>query len=383
MAEPVGTHLPDASLVTGRVAEWGELLGILEERHGLTVIVSDPRSGTSGLLRAAVAQGGSSRILVDARACGDSLDLAMSVADAAVGALAPEALAWWLDAAPQSSSAGLGLWRALREHGIPSEGLRSGDGHGEDCLSAALELLVALADEAATLVIDHFGQMLAAMRGRAARNLLALLRAARQRHHDLDLVLLDHPDGVIVEALAHVDHPLYQAGGQLRFTRPTPRRIVDDLAITRPLTDVPAELLRAAAELAAGVPELTWQAVAMTPTNGAGDATRALAGWHALRAACEPSTRHTWDLLRRVHPSAQSVATAISLGLKPHTLPAASKTVNDALTRLRDAGIAWQPAERTWAISDPLLAAWAREHAPPWAHRRSASAAARARRGPA
>jgi hypothetical protein len=37
---------------------------------------------------------------------------------------------------------------------------------------------------------------------------------------------------------------------------------------------------------------------------------------------------------------------------------------------MRDVGIAWQPAQRTWAIADPLLAAYAREHAQPWALRR-------------
>jgi hypothetical protein len=43
----------------------------------------------------------------------------------------------------------------------------------------------------------------------------------------------------------------------IRFRRPTAERIIGDLAITRPMVDVQVELLRAAAELAAGVPELT------------------------------------------------------------------------------------------------------------------------------
>lgn len=77
------------------------------------------------------------------------------------------------------------------------------------------------------------------------------------------------------------------------------------------------------------------------------------------------AARQQWDLLRRAHPSAQTIVSAVSLDLKPHSLPLASKTVDDALNRLRDVGLAWQPAERSWAIADPLLAAYAREHAPP------------------
>lgn len=72
------------------------------------------------------------------------------------------------------------------------------------------------------------------------------------------------------------------------------------------------ELLRAAAELAAGVPELTWKAIDVAPGSGADPASRALAGWNALREASEGSVRREWDLLRRVHPSAQSVAAAMS-----------------------------------------------------------------------
>ncbi len=51
----------------------------------------------------------------------------------------------------------------------------------------------------------------------------------------------------------------------------------------------------------------------------------------------------------------QTIVSAVSLDLKPHSLPLASKTVDDALNRLRDVGLAWQPAERSWAIADPLL----------------------------
>ena len=365
-------RLPDAELLTGRVSEWGELLGVLEERHGLTVVVSDPWSGTSSLLVAAADEVGKSCALVDARSCADTLDLATSLADCAVATHAAEALGWWLGTTPPASTAGLRLWRVLRDRDIVVDDLRRGRGRATDRLREALELTVVLSSDQPTVIIDHLGRMLAAMRGASAGEVLDVLRSARQRHHELDLVLVDHPQGPVTTALSDERHPLYRAGGRLRFTRPSPDRIVGDLAITRPMTDVSVELLRTAAALASGVPELTWRTIAMAPRGSGDEPARALAGWRALRAANEPSTRHTWDLLRRVHPYAQSVVAAVSLGNRPHTAGTASKTVNDALTRLRDSGLAWQPAERTWAISDPLLTAWVREHPPPRARRHGA-----------
>jgi hypothetical protein len=361
--------IPDGQLLTGHAAEWGELLLLLEERRGLTVIVADPLSGTSALLAAALEQSTLPSIRVDARRCANSLDLAMVIADGAIAALAPDANAWWMGAAPPSSTAGLRVSRLLNKHRIDPQALRSGEGQGLSRLREALELTTALAEGPITLAIDHLGYMLANLRDTAGREILGVLRAARQQSNNLDLVLVDHPDGPISQALSDQEHPLYRAGERLRIRRPTPTRIVEDLAIAKPLVKTPAALLRAAAELAAGVPALTWQAIAMAPSDGENPA-RALSGWEALRRATAVSVRREWDLLRRVHPAAQTIVGAISLGLKPHNAPGASKTVDDALNRLRDVGMAWQPAERTWAIADPLLSAYAREHAQPWALRR-------------
>ena len=361
--------IPDGQLLTGHAAEWGELLLLLEERRGLTAIVADPLSGASALLAAALKQSTLPSIRVDARRCANSLDLAMAIADGAIAALAPDANAWWMGAAPPSSTAGLRVSRLLNKHGIDPQALRSGEGQGLSRLREALELTTALAEGPITLAIDHLGYMLANLRDTAGREILGVLRAARQQNSNLDLVLVDHPDGPISQALSDQEHPLYRAGERLRIRRPTPTRIVEDLAIAKPLVKTPAALLRAAAELAAGVPALTWQAIAMAPSDGENPA-RALSGWEALRQATAVSVRREWDLLRRVHPAAQTIVGAISLGLKPHNAPGASKTVDDALNRLRDVGMAWQPAERTWAIADPLLSAYAREHAQPWALRR-------------
>jgi hypothetical protein len=360
---------PDGQLLTGHVAEWDELLLLLEERRGLTVIVADPLSGTSALLAAALEHNTPPNVLADARRCANSLDLAMAIADGAIATLTPDATAWWMGAAPPSSTAGLRLSRLLGKHGIDPQALRSGEGQDVSRLREALDLTTALADGPVTLAIDHLGYMLANLRETVSREILDALRAARQQVSNLDVLLVDHPDGPVSQALSDQRHPLYRAGERLRIRRPTPTRIVEDLAITRPLVKAPAALLRGAAELAAGVPALTWQAIAMAPSDGENPA-RALSGWEALRRATAVSVRREWELLRRVHPAAQTIVGAISLGLKPHTAPAASKTVDDALNRLRDVGMAWQPAERTWVIADPLLSAYAREHGQPWALRR-------------
>jgi hypothetical protein len=371
--------MSDGQLLAGHTATWGELLERLKERRGLTVLVADPLSGTSALFAAALEHSGQRYVAVDARRCADTLDLAMAIADAAITALAPEANAWWLGAAPPASTAGLRVWRALSDRGVNPDGLREGEGDGATRMDQALDITAILAPEAAVLAIDHLGSMLSNIRAGPAREILAALRAARQRHNNLDLVLVDQPQGPISDALSDADHPLYRAGERLRVRRPSPSRMIDDLAIVKPLVRTPIGLLRVAAELTAGVPALTWQVVALASADG-DDAARAVAGWSALRRANAVSVRHEWDLLRRVHPAAQTLAAAISLDLKPHSVPAASKTVDDGLNRLRDVGLAWQPAERTWAIADPLLAAFAREHAPPWALRRRAAARIRASR---
>jgi hypothetical protein len=373
-------RIPDGQLLTGHVAEWNELLLLLEERRGLTVIVADPLSGTSALLASALEHNTLPSVLVDARRCGNPLDLAMAVADGAIAVLTPDATAWWMGAAPPSSTAGLRVSRLLNEHGLDPQALRSGEGQDVSRLIEALELTTTLADGPVTLAIDHLGYMLANLRDTASREVLGALRAARQQTSNLDLLLVDHTDGPISQALSDQQHPLYRAGERLRIRRPTPTRIVEDLAITRPLVKAPAALLRGAAELAAGVPALTWQAIAMAPSDGENPA-RALSGWEALRRATAVSVRREWDLLRRVHPAAQTIVGAVSVGLKPHNAPAASKTVDDGLNRLRDVGMAWQPAERTWAIADPLLSAYAREHAQPWALRRRSFARISAGRG--
>lgn len=375
MEPDAGSHgLPSGRLLTGRVAEWGELLERLSERHGLTVIASDPWSGTSALLEQAVRETESPAVLVDARRCGDVLDLAMAIGDAAVAAFAADASAWWLGAAPANSTAGLRLSRTLSDQGVDLDELRHGSGPGDRRLRDAIEFLVGLADQPPKLVIDHLGLMLAGMRASEAREILDVLRALRQRHEELDLILIDHPGGVIATALFDEDHPLYLGGGLIRFRRPSPERFVGDLVITKPMVDVQVELLRVAAELTAGVPELTWNTIDLAPSRGPDPASRALEGWNVLRRASEGSVRREWDLLRRLHPSGQAVAASMSLGLRPHTVPAASKSINDALNRLRDVGLAWQPEERSWSLADPLLAAWARRNAPSWMTRRSSYA---------
>ncbi len=366
MPDPALLQTTHAEVLTGRLAEYRELLDVLAERPGLTVISADPWSGTSDLLAAAIEELDGPRVIVDARSCAGGLDLAMAIADAAVRQLASDAAGWWVGTAPPASAAGLRLSRRLSEAGVDVDDL----GLGERRLPEAIEILATLADGDALLAVDNFGLVLSGLSAGEARELLGELRAARQRHPGLDVVLVEHPHGRVGSALGDSAHPLYRAGQIVRLHRPNPARFVEDLAITRAWTDAPVELVGAAAELAGGVPALTWRTIEVAPSDGADLPTRALAGWRRLRRITEPQTVRQWDLLRRVHPSAQSVVAAISVGLRPHAVAANAKSINDALGRLRDLGLAWQPEPRRWALSDPLLAGWARDHAPPWAARR-------------
>jgi hypothetical protein len=357
-----------AAVLTGRIAEYQELLGLLDARPGLTVVEADPWSGTSALLRAALQELDGDWVLVDARSAADALDLAMAIADAAVERLEPEAAAWWTGNAPPTSAAGLRLARSLNLRGVDADELR-GRGPWDRRMDEAMELVTSLGGASVTLAIDHAGLLLSALSVRDARELLGLLRAVRQRHHTLDLVLVEHSDGVASAALTDSTHPLFRAGHRLRFRRPEPIRFVQDLAITRGWTGERVEMVHAAAELADGVPALTWE-IRELASNERSHEDRALTGWRRLRRATELCTARQWDSLRRVHPLAQSIVAALASDLRPHAVEANSKSVNDALRRLRDLGMAWQPEPRQWRLADPLLAAWARDHPPAWVVRR-------------
>jgi len=347
----------DVEACTGHLPEYGELLALLAERPGLVVIDADPLSGCSALLGAATESVEATYVTCDARTCLDGVDLAMSIADAAISRLAPDAEAWWLGSAPPASTAGLKMTRLLRSVGLDANALRNGSGPSLRLLAEALDLVVALHAEAG-LVIDHLGPMLSSTLADDARGLLGELRAAHQRHPRLDLVLVEHSGGPMGDALVDKGHPMYRAGRILRIRRPLPERFVTDLSNMSAPTRVPSGVLAPAADLARGVPALTWRTVALA---GDGDV---LTAWKRLRWATEPSTATQWDLLRRIHPQAQPVVAALGAGLRPHSVVANAKSINDALIRLRGLGAVWQPKDRRWSLSDPLLASWVRDSNP-------------------
>lgn len=365
-------RLPDGRVLTGHVAEWGLLLQTLDQRQGLTVVVADPLSGTSAMLEPAMQEAGGG-FVVDARRCSGARDLAQSIADSAVAAHQPGAAPWWMGTEVPSSPAAVGLARMLDGAGLPYQRLRDADREDPALLSLAIEIvtIVAEADEALPRVaIDHLGVLLATIRDAEAREILSLLRTARQRHPKLDLLLVDHPDGPIASAVSDERHPLWRAGLQLRITRPTPERFTTDLFVTRPMVVGSVELLGAAAELANGVPSLAWRIVDLAEPGGE-EVVRAYRAWRRLQEVTLPIVGQQWEMLRRVHPAAQELVTAISLGLAPHSIRPAHKSINDGLGRLRDLGLAWQPKPRRWAVADPLLSTYARTHPPAWAARRS------------
>ncbi len=181
-------------------------------------------------------------------------------------------------------------------------------------------------------------------------------------------LLVGRVDGRLASALRDPEHPLYRAGDIVQLRRPRPGRFLDDLAVGRPWTDAPVELIGSAAELADGAPPYVWRTVDVA---AASDDRDALAGWLKLRESAEPSTAQQFRLLASVHRAAPTVVCAIAGGIGPYELPLNPKSVNDALTRMRARGQVFSPEKQRWAISDPLLAAWARENAPVWVRRRA------------
>jgi len=149
---------------------------------------------------------------------------------------------------------------------------------------------------------------------------------------------------------------------------------------------ITAPLIAAVAELAEGVPDLVWRTLELTPPPAGDPAAAAIEGWGRLQNAAAAPLASEWGLLRRVHPHAQTVAAALAFDLAPTSSVANSRSAADALARLRAMGVTWQPQPRTWALTDPLLAAWIRNHPPPWVRRmrvvrKSGGARARMRAG--
>jgi hypothetical protein len=352
---------PSARVLTGRLSEHRELQTRLGEQPGLLVVAAAPWSGTSALLTVALEDLALPVVYVDARPWSNAGELARRIADAAVAALAPETRAWWTGRAPDSDPAGLRLRQALSRQGINVDGLREGAAPPMRLLAAALATAVELGAGTTVVAIDHLDRLLDDLDPNDAIKLLDALRAARQQHPDLQLVLVGRPDGPLVDSLQDSFHPMYRAGDRLDISRADSRRFVDDLAIVRPWTNVPSGLLGTAAELAEGVPFLTWQIVDLASDSDGDDAERAHAGWRRLRAVTDAQTGQTYDVLRSTHPLAQDVVVAISDNRPPYAIDANNKRVGDALSRLRQIGVAWQPRPRTWALASPLLSSWVRD----------------------
>lgn len=359
---------PQARSLIGLRSEDRELALRLAERPDLLVVESDPLSGASILLAHATKDADRSTVLVDARVSGSALDLAMVIATAAIVRLAPQAASWW-DGAGTFDVEGLRLSRTLSDRGIDLDELRVGSGGGIEQLRHALELVAELSEGDGLLAIDHLDDLLERLSVRNARAVLGVLRAEHQRAGSLQQLLVGRVDGRLATALRDPEHPLYRAGDALQLRRPRPQRFIDDMAATRrQWKDATLALVGAAAELAAGAPAYVWRTV---DAARAGDNRDALTGWRRLRESSEPSTAQQFRLLGSVHRAGPTVVCAIANGIGPYELPLNPKSVNDALTRMRARGQVYSPGKQRWAISDPLLAAWARENAPAWVHRRA------------
>jgi hypothetical protein len=204
-----------------------------------------------------------------------------------------------------------------------------------------------------------------------ARELLAVIRAQRQRRNAPEMLLVGRTDGRLATSLRDPQHALYRSADALPMKRPKPKRFVDDLAIGKPWVDTPTALIGAAAELASGCPAYVWEIVDGAGPIAGEPRARALTAWQQLRAQSAPETAQFFETLASVQRAAPGVVCAISCGLAPYRLPINDKSVNAALNRLRARGVLFMPGPRRWAVSDPILAAWARQHAPSWIRRRA------------
>jgi len=163
--------------LTGRLAEFDALQARLREAPRLLVISAAPRSGTSRLLAQFDEAAASILVLVDARPCRDTLDLAMQIGDAAIAHFEPAAVAWWQSIGPPADLQALRVARTLAEDGIDPDGLRFGSGLPADRLAEAFRLTHTLLGAGpGAIVIDHFGEFLSGMTDAAVRRLLGDLR---------------------------------------------------------------------------------------------------------------------------------------------------------------------------------------------------------------
>ena len=369
-SKPTPDPQRDASRVLlGHLSEYQRLLTVLDAQPGLVVLAADPLSGASAVVRLVLDELAAATVYVDARGALDEMDLGMAIGDAAVGALRPEASAWWSGTAPPSDREGLRLHRALSQQSIDLEDVRLGSGRGDRVLDVALELTARLAGGPVMLAIDHLDGVATKPRP-SAGDPLATLRASRQRIPDLHLLLVDRSGGPVQRALDDSEHPLYRGGQVERLRRADPSRFVDDLAVARPWTGASVVTIRTAAELAAGSPAYVWSIVDLAEDAGLEGPQGAVAAWRKLRALTAAQTAGQFDLLRAVHPVAQPVIAAVAAGLGAYALPLNDGRVRAALQNLAAVGAVWQPRDREWAVADPLLAAWSRDHAPPWIRRR-------------
>ncbi len=359
-----------ARWLIGLLAEHRELAIRLAEHPDLLVIESDPLSGTSNLLALTLEDLDRPVVAVDARSAGDARDLAMAIAKASVVRLAPEAASWW-NGTGQFDVEGLRLTRTLADRGVDLDELRRGSGTGPEQLRHALELLSELHEQPMLLAIDHLDDLLERLSVRTALTLLGILRAEHQRAGSAQQLLVGRTEGRLASGLRDPQHPLYRAGSVLRIRRPKPHGFVDDLAIGRAWTRGPAAVIGAAAELAAGAPAYVWRIVDAASEQNGEHRGRAAAAWLQLQRATEPAIAQQFTLLGSVHRAAPTVVCALALSVGPYELPLNPKSINDALTRMRARGQVFSPEKQRWAITDPLLAAWARDHAPVWVRRRA------------
>jgi len=369
---------PEARWLVGRLAEYRDLLSRLDERPGLLVIEADPLSGTSALVAHLAGELSQPVVYVDARGADGSADLAFAIAAAAVQTFAPEAAGWWNATTPALDPSAVRMMGRLREGGPRLMEQRELPTRSSDParLRGALQLVSVLAEGAALLVVDHLDALLERVSQPASVEIIGVLRADRQGPgRPVEQLLVGRTGGRLARALDDDSSPLYRAGQALRIRRAKPRQFVEDMAIGRSWVSGPVSWVGAAAELAAGCPAYVWRLVDEAHHDGQegdGPTEPILRAWQTMQQLSAPGYAQRYQELASVAPAAPLIVSALSAAVKPYTLGMSPNRVHDALTRLHARGTIFAPQPRSWAVSDPLLAAWARQHLPASLRRQAA-----------
>ena len=360
-------------VLAGRRDDVQRLVTLVQESAGALLVTAPPLRGLSELLwlvelhleRVEVDR----FVRVDARRATGASDLARLLSVGAVAEFEEDALnSWELGAAPATRETIEAYRRVMSaaEPRVDVDSLRGGVGEGPRLLEQAFYFTASLADgERAVVIIDHADAIFRRRFDRApARQLSGALRSSIQEFGNLQLILAGHQDGPAQRALESHDDPLFRAAQLVAVPPLSPPALANALLKSPIAEGLDAATVNVACDIAAGVPSLTLELLGRVRTLAEEfDKDRpglVLDAYLELIQASRQRLALTIDLARELHRLGPAIMQSLAVGSTPYQLPESSKIVFEALRRLQDAGLIWQPGPRVWAVTDPLVRGWLR-----------------------